>query len=140
MRFVDASVFLHTYLRPARTPLPPEIETMKDKARRIVRRISEGEQVATSLVHISEISNILEARAGLQIALDILSGLFTLPNLVVLEPSTDSYQSALDESRSHAVGVNAALASILMKREEISEIYSFDRDYDRLKSVTRIAD
>jgi predicted nucleic acid-binding protein len=139
LRFVDASVFLHAYLRPAKK-LPPEISALKAKARAIVRRISEGEQAATSLVHISEIANILEARASLNVSLDILSGFFTLPNLVILEPSTESYQSALEESRAHGVGVNDALAIILMREEGISEIYSFDRDYDKLKNVKRVAD
>ena len=55
MRFVDASVFLHAYMIPRRT-LPPDIETLKRRARGIVKRISEGEEVATSLVHISEVS------------------------------------------------------------------------------------
>ena len=138
MRFVDASVFLHAYLKPTKK-LPPEIEVMKGKARGIVRRISEGERVATSLVHISEIANILEARAGLQVALDIISGLFTLPNLVVIEPSRDSYLSALEESRESNVGVNDALAVYLMKENGVSEIYSFDRDFDRLENLKRVA-
>jgi len=138
LRFVDASVFLHAYLKPTKK-LPPEIEVMKGKARGIVRRISEGERVATSLVHISEIANILEARAGLQVALDIISGLFTLPNLVVIEPSRDSYLSALEESRESNVGVNDALAVYLMKENGVSEIYSFDRDFDRLENLKRVA-
>ena len=139
MRFVDASVFLHAYLRPVKK-LPPEIETMKAKARSIVTRISHGERVATSLVHVSEIGNMLEARANLQTSLEILSGLLSLPNLIVLEPSVDSYQSALLESERYSVGVNDALVCVLMRAEGISEIYSFDRDYDRLKGITRVAE
>jgi uncharacterized protein len=139
LRFVDASVFLHAYLRPVKKP-PPDIETLKGKARGIVRRISEGEEVTTSLVHMSEIANILEARAGLQVAVDILSGLFTLTNLIVLEPSRGSYELALEESMAHAIGINDTMASILMRGEGISEIYSFDKDFDKLKNLKRVAE
>src|SRR5438105_15529991 len=124
---------------PRRT-LPPDIETLKRRARGIVKRISEGEEVATSLVHISEVANILEARTGLQVTVDILSGLFTLPNLLVLQTSKGSYESAIEDSRAHNVGVNDSLAFVLMRKEGISEVYSFDRDFDKLKNLTRVAE
>jgi predicted nucleic acid-binding protein len=139
LRFVDASVFLHAYLVP-RKSLPPAIETLKGNARAIVKRVAEGEEVATSLVHISEVANILEARTTLQITVDILSGLFALRNLLVLQTSKGSYESAVEDSRAHNIGVNDALAFVLMKKEGISEVYSFDKDFDKLKSLKRVAE
>jgi len=139
LRFVDASVFLHAYLAPTR-PLPPAIETLKGKARAIVKRISEGEEVTTSVVHISEVANILEARTSLQVTIDILSGLLALRNLLVLQTSKASYELAIEHSRARDVGVNDALAVILMTGEGISEVYSFDRGFDKLKNLKRVAE
>lgn len=139
MRFLDASVFLHAYLKPSRK-VPDDVEVIKRKAKAIVKRIEDGEEALTSLVHISEIANILGARADLETTCDIISGLLDLPNLNVAEPSKKLYESAVEESRSYRIGVNDALAWILMKREDISEIYSFDGDYDRIEGLKRITD
>ena len=140
MRFVDASVFLYAYLRPTKK-IPPEIEALKRMARDIVKRISGGEeQVATSLIHISEIANILGARTNLETTSDIISGLLDLSNLEIIEPSKVLYESAVEDSRSYNIGVNDALAFILMKREGISEVYSFDKDFDKIRDLKRIVE
>ncbi len=60
MRFIDSSVFLYAYLKP-RKSIPDKIKTWKKRAKRIIERINMGEEVATSIVHVSEIANILEA-------------------------------------------------------------------------------
>ncbi|MHB8565621.1 MAG: type II toxin-antitoxin system VapC family toxin [Nitrososphaerales archaeon] len=136
---MDSSVFLHAYLQPMKK-VPPKVEVLKGRARAIVKRISEGEEVTTSLVHISEISNILEARASLETTIDIISGLFELPNLRIVEPTSDIYQSALEFSRGSGIGINDSLAHELMELEGISEIYSFDADFDRIKDLKRVFD
>jgi len=110
-------------------------------ARDIVKRISGGEeQVATSLIHISEIANILGARTNLETTSDIISGLLDLSNLEIIEPSKVLYESAVEDSRSYNIGVNDALAFILMKREGISEVYSFDKDFDKIRDLKRIVE
>ena len=139
MKFLDASVFLHAYLRPTKK-LPEDVEVLKRKARTIVKRIEDGEAAITSLIHVSEITNILEARASLETTCDIISGLLDLPNFKVIEPSKKLYESAVEESRSYSIGINDALAWILMKSEGISEIYSFDGDYDKIEDLKRVTD
>ncbi len=138
MRFVDASVFLHAYLRPVAKKLPQNIDALKEDAKRIVKRIAEGEPVATSLVHISEIANILESRIPLEESLDILGGLLNLRNLEVLEPSRINYAASVEDARTLRIGVNDALACIVMKKEGITEIYSFDTDFDQVAGIERI--
>ena len=76
-RFVDASVFIYAYLKPKKT-LMPELLELKKNAQEIIKRIDEGEQVTTSLIHISEIANILETRMLLKDSLDILADLTTI--------------------------------------------------------------
>ncbi len=96
--------------------------------------------MATSLIHISEIANILGARTSIETTADIISGLLDLPNLKIIEPTKILYESAVEDSRAYKIGVNDALAFILMKREAISEVYSFDRDFEKLKDLKRITE
>jgi predicted nucleic acid-binding protein len=46
----------------------------------------------------------------------------------------------VEDSRAYNIGVNDVLAFVLMKKEGISEVYSFDKDFDKLKSVKRVAE
>lgn len=38
------------------------------------------------------------------------------------------------------VGLNDAIAWVIMMNNEVKEIYSFDRDFDKLKGVKRVSD
>lgn len=136
-RFVDASVFIYAYLKPKKPPTP-EISKLKEDAQSIVKRINEGEPVITSLIHISEIVNILEARMPLKKSLEILTDLMTIDNLEILQPTVALYQSAIEEAKIVNVGVNDALAYFLMKDKGITEVYSFDLDFDRMKGIKRL--
>jgi len=94
----------------------------------------------TSVAHISEIANILEARAGLAAMIEIVSGLFSLQNLQIVDLSRDLYESSLERSRAFNLGLNDSLAWEIMIREGINEIYSFDSDFDNFKDLKRVAD
>ena len=137
-RFVDASVFIYAYLKPKK-PLTSEISKLKKAAQDIVKRINQGEPTSTSLIHISEIANILEARMPLKASLEILTDLMTIENLQIIQPTTGLYQSAIEEAKIVNAGVNDALAYLLMKEKKITEVYSFDLDFDRMKGITRLA-
>jgi predicted nucleic acid-binding protein len=138
MRFIDASVFLYAYLKPKKR-IPVDIEVLKKNARNIVRRIeNREEQVTTTLIHISEIANILGSRSSVITTADIISSLLDLSNLDIVEPSKAMYETSIESSRSYNVGINDALAHIVMERENISEVYSFDGDFDKFKDVKRV--
>jgi len=74
IRFVDASVFVHAYLKPRRELRPHEI-LIKKRARTIVSRINQGEPVLVSTVHFAEVANLLEDWMALQEAQTVLLGL-----------------------------------------------------------------
>ena len=57
--FVDANVFVYEFLKPKRK-LQPHEERIKLAAKKIIARINEGETTLTSVVHYSEVCNILE--------------------------------------------------------------------------------
>lgn len=49
MRFVDASVFVHAYLKPKRRLKPHEMKII-ESAKKIVKRINDGEEVGITVV------------------------------------------------------------------------------------------
>jgi len=59
MRFLDANVFIYAYYKPKRK-LNEKEKRMKEEAKNIVNRIMEGEKIVTSIVHLSEVVNILK--------------------------------------------------------------------------------
>ena len=60
MRFLDANIFIYAYYKPKKL-LTQKEEDMKEQAKKIVSNVSQGkEQVITTVVHISEIVNILK--------------------------------------------------------------------------------
>jgi len=137
-RFVDASVFVHAYLKPRRELRPREGQ-IKQHARAIVTRINEGESVVTSTVHFAEIANLLEDWMVLSEAQEVLLGLATIDNVRILSVTRNDLLDALALATSEPVGTTDALAVALMRREGARDIYSFDRDYDRFDGIRRIA-
>jgi len=66
VRFLHSSVFLHAYLKPRRK-LKPREQEVKERAKEVVRRVDEqAEEVVTTVVHVVKVTNILEARLGLE--------------------------------------------------------------------------
>ena len=63
MRFLDANVFIYAYYKSKRE-LSDKQKEMKEHAKEIIKRINEGEDVITTVIHLSEVSNILKKALG----------------------------------------------------------------------------
>jgi predicted nucleic acid-binding protein len=137
--FVDANVFVYAFLKPKRK-LQPHEKNIKDAAKKIVTRINEGEETVTSVVHFSEICNILEDHLPIQEACTIEKGLLFLDNIVIKEVSEEDYLKALAIAEDQQIGANDALAYTLMKEAGINKIYSFDEDFDGFKDIHRLTE
>ena len=137
MKFIDASVFLYAYLKP-KSKTPKEITLLKKGAQKIVNRIDGGENAITTLVHISEVANILESRIPLNKALEVMTVMLTKKNLTVIEPTKKDYMKSVKDAQTFMIGINDALAYTVMQKENIHEIYSFDTDFDKIGEITRI--
>jgi hypothetical protein len=135
--YVDANVFVYAFLKPKRKLEPHEVK-IKEAAKKIVSRINEGEKVATSVVHFSEVCNILDDYLPIEEALLIKKGLLFRENILVCEVSKDDYLKAISVTEDQQVGVNDALAYVLMKKEAIQAVYSFDKDFDAFTDIRRI--
>jgi len=131
MRFIDSNVFLHAFLRPRRELLYEE-RRMKEEAQHIIRLVEEGEEVATTTVHVSEVVNIVESGLGLQRSLGILAWVISKPNIQVYPATVDTYERALPVAQERGVSANDALAYLTMRDNGLAEVYTFDKHYDQL--------
>ena len=137
MRFIDSNVFIHAILKPTRTLARHEQE-IKEAAKAILKRIEEGETAATTVVHLSEVANILESRTTLATARKILIAITSNENLTITPTTARQYRGALQLSETLNTGINDALAQLTMTQLHIHDIYSFDKHHDYIPQTTRI--
>jgi len=126
MRFVDSNVFVHALLKPRRGLKTHEAK-IKDGAKNVLTRIEEGEEAMTTVIHVSEVANILESMMTRDGSWRILSALVSMRGLSVAGVSGDEYRSAIQASKFLGVGVNDSLAYAVMKEADVEEINSFDK-------------
>jgi predicted nucleic acid-binding protein len=138
MRFLDANIFIYAYYRPKKQ-LTEKEEAMKDQAKRIVGSISQGkEQVTTTVVHISEIVNILKNGLTQDQLTQIILGLFMLNNVKIMDVTKDAYFAAAELGEDLRLEPNDALAVDIMRQNEITEIYSFDEHFNNIDGITKL--
>jgi predicted nucleic acid-binding protein len=137
MRFIDASTFLYAFLKVKRR-LPKNLAEMKVNAQTILRRVNDGEVVLTSVVHVSEVANILEARIPLSECRRIIFDIVTKSSVQVVNVTRDMYTASIHTADVHDVSVNDALALNIMLERSINEIYSFDRHFDNVPGIKRV--
>jgi len=132
MRFIDANVFIYAVLKP-KTSLPAAVLKKKTAAKEIFLRMNAGEPVTTTTVHLSEVANVLEDAAGMAFAVDFLSGILMKSTITVEPVTVDDYRESIRLARKLAISTNDALALIIMERQGIDEIYTFDRHFRQVK-------
>lgn len=137
-KFIDSSVFVYAYLKPRRK-LTEKEKRVKVLAKEIVSRLERGElEVIMTVVHLSEILNILEDRLNLQTSLSFLELVLASENIEIVPVTLHDYQAALEIARRYAVSANDAVAYIKMCEMKIGEIYTFDkhfRNFEKIKVV-----
>jgi len=131
MRFIDANVFIYAFLRPKKEP-PENVKEIKELAKAILTRVSDGEHVVTTVVHLSEVANVVESRGEKEKAAEVVLTVLTSENIKVLPVSPSDYLKASLIAEEKNLGVNDALAYVKMKELGVEEIYTFDRDFEKL--------
>ncbi|MEM2987005.1 MAG: type II toxin-antitoxin system VapC family toxin [Nitrososphaerota archaeon] len=138
MRFLDANIFIYAYYKPKRQ-LSQKEKQMKDYAKKIVNDISQGkEEVVTTVVHLSEIVNILKHSISPEQLTNIILGLFMLKNVKIYSVSEKAYFAATELGADLKLDPNDALAIDFMYLNNLKEIYSFDEDFDKVKGIERL--
>ena len=82
MRFLDSNIFIYALLKPKRE-LSEDEERIKEVSKKIVERIDGGEDVVTTIVHLSEVANILEDIAGTSFAAKFIRDVLLKKNVTV---------------------------------------------------------
>ncbi|MBS7629114.1 type II toxin-antitoxin system VapC family toxin [Candidatus Bathyarchaeota archaeon] len=137
MRFIDSNIFLHAFLIPSRQ-LTREEQLIKDEAKAIVKRVEEGEEVALTTVHLSEVVNIIEAGLDLHRSLRFLAWAVTSENIKVYPVTAEDYGSAIPLAEDKSISANDALAYLIMKAHGMNEIYTFDRHFGQLREILKL--
>jgi hypothetical protein len=138
MRFLDANVFIYAYYKPKKQ-LTQKEKQMKEHAKKIISGVSQGkEDVMMTVVHVSEIVNILKHGMPLDQLATIVRGLFMLDNVKIIGVTREAYFAATELGDDLKLEANDALAVDIMRLNDIKEIYSFDEDFDQIEGITRL--
>jgi len=130
MRFIDANVFIYVLVKSPEK----DYETSK----RILKRIENGEETATSLAIIQEVVDWLEynnRRKEIRSFLQAVNSYITMNKLNI---TWDDLLTTLDDMDEYKIDFVDALTLKKMKKNKINEIYSNDTDFDRVKWIKRI--
>ena len=138
MRFLDANIFIYAYYKPKKQ-LSQKEKHMKEYAKKIISNVSQGkEKVATTVVHLSEIVNILKHGMTVDELAKLITGLFMLDNVEIYGVSKEDYFAAVELSKDLKIDPNDALAVKAMETSNINEIYSFAEDFDKVEEIIRL--
>lgn len=138
MKFLDANVFIYAYYKPKKQ-LTTKERQMKDQAKRIIADISQGkEQAMTTVVHLSEIVNILKHGMLIEQVNDIIRGLFMLDNVTIHGVTREAYFAANELADDLKLEANDALAIDIMRSNSVTEILTFDENFDRVDGITKV--
>lgn len=138
MKFLDANVFIYAYYRP-NIRLDSAQKRMKDKSKKIIEGINNGKiEVLTSVVHLSEVSNILKRSLSIEELTSLIETLYSLDNVAISDVTANDYLIAVEMGEELGLDPNDALAVHLMQENTASEIYSFDEDFEKIEGVVRL--
>ncbi len=135
MRFIDSNIFIQAWLKPKRELSEKEI-IIKKNSKKILKRVENGEEVATTIIHISEIANILEAKLGVKESLEYIEAILGTETIKVLEVEYHDLIEAIEISRRLNIGLMDSIAYVLMIKHGINEIYTMDKDFKKVPIAT----
>jgi predicted nucleic acid-binding protein len=138
MKFLDANVFIYAFYKPKK-PLSEKEKQMKEQAKKIISNISEGkEEVLMTVVHVSEVANILKHGMPREQLTEVLRGLFMMDNLRIVGVSRNQYFAAVELGEDLKLESNDALTVDVMQQNSVREIYSFDEHFAQVAGITKL--
>jgi predicted nucleic acid-binding protein len=130
MRFVDANVFVYVLVKSPKRDY--------EISKRILERIENGEETATSLAIIQEVVDWLEYNNRKKEIRSFLIGVNSYLSLEKMSDEWNDFIEALDDVDKYNIDFVDALTLQRMKKNKVTEIYSNDKDFDRVEWVKRI--
>lgn len=138
-RFLDSNIFIYALYKPRRE-LTQKEGWMKEQAKGIIKEASFGrEEVSTTIVHISEVANILKHGMTPEELARFIISLFMLENVRIQGVTREEYFAAAELAEELKMDPNDALVVQVMKINNIREIYSFDMNFEKNKWNPKIA-
>lgn len=136
MWFIDANVFIYSYL--ARHKATSDEKKRRQFADKILQKIEDGQKAVTTVVHLSEVANAIEDKLPLEQQKKIFDSIVLNELIEVKSVDKRLYELAIEYAFDKKMGINDALAVIVMQKENISQIYSFDSDFDYIQGIERL--
>lgn len=137
MRFLDANIIIYDSLKLERK-LDDRTLEIKESAHKIIGKIKSGEEVITTVVHISEVSNILQNLLSLETAQEIVSDILECDFIKIEEVNKEKYIESVEIAKQNKIKINDGLAVVVMKNLGVTEIYSFDEHFDKIEGIKRL--
>ena len=138
MKFLDANIFVYAYYKPKKQ-LTEKERQMKEHAKTIISNVSKGkEDVMMTVVHVSEVANVLKHGMPQDQLTTIIRGVFMLDNVKIMDVTKDAYFAATELGEDLKLEPNDALAVDMMRQNNIAEIYSFDEHFNQIEGITRL--
>jgi predicted nucleic acid-binding protein len=129
MRFVDSNVFVYHIAADPR---------YGETAARILSRIEQGEEAATSTLVINQVVSYLKWKRAANSIPRFIEFLQSLPSLAKAETSFTDFVEAKRRSGQKWDAFDDFVIARQMERLNIEEIYSNDSDFDRIEHIKRV--
>lgn len=130
MRFIDSNVFIYVLVRSPRDDY--------EFSKKILQRIENGEEAITNTAVIQEIVDWLEYNGRRGEVRKLLIALNSYISMRKAEVLWVDFMNALNDVEKYALDFVDALILQTMRRNGVKEIYSNDRDFDRVGWVRRV--
>ena len=130
MRFVDANVFIYVLVKY------PKEDYLTSKS--ILKRIEDGEEAITSTFIIQEVVEWLEYNNRRKEVEKFLVALNSYMTMRKVEASWRDMLDAASDMEKYGLDFIDALTLQVMKKNNVTEIYTNDRDFDRVEWARRI--
>lgn len=130
MRFVDANVFIYVSVQS-----PQKDYEISES---ILERIENGEETATSVAVIQEVIKWLEYSNKRKEVGSFLIAINSYLSMKKIATTWDNFLPSIEDTNKKQIGFMDSLTLQIMKAHKIDEIYSNDKDFDRIDWVKRI--
>ena len=130
MRFVDANVFIYQIMQS-----PQEDYEISE---RILQRIERGEEAAISLSVIQEVIKWLEYNHRKKEIGNFLIAINSYISINKVSVAWENFLPSLENMNKKQISFVDSLTLQIMSAYKINEIYSSDKDFDRIDWVKRI--
>lgn len=126
--FIDSNIFLHSIYRSANTL----------RCQAFICKVESGEQNAiASVMVLDEVLFSLMKHTGREESERIIHKFISLPHLNVVGVAPEDFIESLSFVR-QGLEPHDALHAAVMRAQGVSTILSYDKDFDKIKSVKRM--